>query len=628
MLGLVGAPPAHAARHASDCPGLPAAVALRGVLTFAFFAVDAYVSLLLVEFRGLSLVAGRHRPSRRPRSRGPPGRGSRRRAATAGRRTGSSGRIPHRRRRHRRVRLVLLPDGHGLARRSDVRPRRARDGARLLAVLPDRAARRAAAPSRAPPRPPCPSPTRGHGARDGRRRCDRRGRRARHGRTRAGSRGGVRAGRAWSAAARGLRARAGDCVPRAVDRAAGAGAQTARTSTWPAPAAAPRSPEVPHRVRRGASREDPRDPRLPEAGHPLLRHHDAAQGRGRVQGRDRPDAARRTATSRSTSSSAWSRAASSSARRWPTSSDAGLVPVRKLGKLPAETLTVEYALEYGSNTLEIHRDAIQPGQKVLIVDDLLATGGTVKGTIELVERLKGEIVGLASSSSSSSSRAAIGSTAAASPASSSTDGASTVEPRGRRTPDRPDREPGAPTTPSTDRRRRRRSRRGADVGRRRFFRQFAGELLNGAATVAGAAQALQRALGGGRRRDPRPGSPASPTADAAADTRPRRDRLPHPVPVRGRTASCSSSTSAGCPTRSSRYDAQVRGRGRATRSARWSSAARRRSARSPRSGWRSRRRKSATPASRTPAGRPCAAPRTRSSTPAPPPSTCAGRSIG
>jgi len=73
----------------------------------------------------------------------------------------------------------------------------------------------------------------------------------------------------------------------------------------------------------------------------------------------------------------------------------GLVPVRKLGKLPAETITVEYALEYGSNTLEIHRDAIQPGQTVLIVDDLLATGGTVKGTIELVERLKGEVVGLA-----------------------------------------------------------------------------------------------------------------------------------------------------------------------------------------------------------------------------------------
>ena len=75
--------------------------------------------------------------------------------------------------------------------------------------------------------------------------------------------------------------------------------------------------------------------------------------------------------------------------------DAGLVPVRKLGKLPAETISVEYALEYGSNTREIHRDAVQPGQKVLIVDDLLATGGTVKGTIELIERLKGEVVGLA-----------------------------------------------------------------------------------------------------------------------------------------------------------------------------------------------------------------------------------------
>ena len=74
---------------------------------------------------------------------------------------------------------------------------------------------------------------------------------------------------------------------------------------------------------------------------------------------------------------------------------AGLVPVRKLGKLPAETLTVEYALEYGSNTLEIHRDAIETGQRVLVVDDLLATGGTVHGTMELVERLGGEVVALA-----------------------------------------------------------------------------------------------------------------------------------------------------------------------------------------------------------------------------------------
>ena len=75
--------------------------------------------------------------------------------------------------------------------------------------------------------------------------------------------------------------------------------------------------------------------------------------------------------------------------------NAGFVPVRKLGKLPAETLSVEYALEYGTNTLEIHRDAIAPGQQVLVVDDLLATGGTVNGTIDLVRRLGGEIAGLA-----------------------------------------------------------------------------------------------------------------------------------------------------------------------------------------------------------------------------------------
>jgi adenine phosphoribosyltransferase len=74
---------------------------------------------------------------------------------------------------------------------------------------------------------------------------------------------------------------------------------------------------------------------------------------------------------------------------------AGFVPVRKLGKLPAETLSVEYALEYGTNTLEIHKDAVKPGQRVLIVDDLLATGGTVVGTIELLGMLKAQVVGLA-----------------------------------------------------------------------------------------------------------------------------------------------------------------------------------------------------------------------------------------
>jgi adenine phosphoribosyltransferase len=73
----------------------------------------------------------------------------------------------------------------------------------------------------------------------------------------------------------------------------------------------------------------------------------------------------------------------------------GFVPVRKPGKLPAETVSESYDLEYGTNTLEIHVDAIEKGQKVLIVDDLLATGGTAKATCDLVEKLGGEIVGVA-----------------------------------------------------------------------------------------------------------------------------------------------------------------------------------------------------------------------------------------
>jgi adenine phosphoribosyltransferase len=73
----------------------------------------------------------------------------------------------------------------------------------------------------------------------------------------------------------------------------------------------------------------------------------------------------------------------------------GFVPVRKLGKLPAETVTAEYELEYGTNTVEMHRDAITQGERVVIVDDLLATGGTTQATIELVEKLGGEVVALA-----------------------------------------------------------------------------------------------------------------------------------------------------------------------------------------------------------------------------------------
>jgi adenine phosphoribosyltransferase len=74
--------------------------------------------------------------------------------------------------------------------------------------------------------------------------------------------------------------------------------------------------------------------------------------------------------------------------------NAGFVPVRKPKKLPAATERVEYALEYGTDVLEIHKDAIAPGQKVLIVDDVLATGGTAKAVAHLVEKLGGNLVGL------------------------------------------------------------------------------------------------------------------------------------------------------------------------------------------------------------------------------------------
>ena len=73
----------------------------------------------------------------------------------------------------------------------------------------------------------------------------------------------------------------------------------------------------------------------------------------------------------------------------------GFVPVRKPGKLPAEKIREEYELEYGTDALEIHTDAIQPGQRVLIIDDLLATGGTLAATARLVERLGGVVVGMA-----------------------------------------------------------------------------------------------------------------------------------------------------------------------------------------------------------------------------------------
>lgn len=73
----------------------------------------------------------------------------------------------------------------------------------------------------------------------------------------------------------------------------------------------------------------------------------------------------------------------------------GFVPVRKFGKLPYQTVSVEYSLEYGTNVVEMHTDAIRPGQRVLIVDDLLATGGTTSAAMELVEKLGGHIAGIA-----------------------------------------------------------------------------------------------------------------------------------------------------------------------------------------------------------------------------------------
>ena len=73
---------------------------------------------------------------------------------------------------------------------------------------------------------------------------------------------------------------------------------------------------------------------------------------------------------------------------------AGFVPVRKPRKLPAECATISYDLEYGQDTLEIHRDAIGNGHKVIIADDLLATGGTAKAVVDLVEQLGGDVVGL------------------------------------------------------------------------------------------------------------------------------------------------------------------------------------------------------------------------------------------
>ncbi|WP_082233731.1 adenine phosphoribosyltransferase [Halobacillus massiliensis] len=75
--------------------------------------------------------------------------------------------------------------------------------------------------------------------------------------------------------------------------------------------------------------------------------------------------------------------------------EVGFAPVRKEGKLPRETIKIDYGLEYGKDVLTIHKDAIKPGQRVLIVDDLLATGGTIEATVNLVEQLGGVVAGCA-----------------------------------------------------------------------------------------------------------------------------------------------------------------------------------------------------------------------------------------
>lgn len=73
----------------------------------------------------------------------------------------------------------------------------------------------------------------------------------------------------------------------------------------------------------------------------------------------------------------------------------GFIPIRKKGKLPSDTVEVSYGLEYGKDVLAIHKDAVKPGQKILVADDLLATGGTLSSTIDLVKKLGGEVVGTA-----------------------------------------------------------------------------------------------------------------------------------------------------------------------------------------------------------------------------------------
>ncbi len=126
---------------------------------------------------------------------------------------------------------------------------------------------------------------------------------------------------------------------------------------------------------------------------PLLDDHAAFTARGGGAGRGR--SRRRRQRSWSTRSSAWRPGVSSWRAPVALALGVGFVPVRKPGKLPWKTRAVSYDLEYGSETLEMHTDALEPGERVLVVDDVLATGGTARATAELVEQSGATVHGLA-----------------------------------------------------------------------------------------------------------------------------------------------------------------------------------------------------------------------------------------
>ena len=134
--------------------------------------------------------------------------------------------------------------------------------------------------------------------------------------------------------------------------------------------------------------------RFPEARDPVLRHHDAPQRSPGIPRHGRRAGSPVCEDNASNRSSASRAAASSSARAVASRLNAGFVPIRKPGKLPSKTHREDYALEYGADGLEIHEDAFRQGQRVLIVDDVLATGGTARAAAGLVRRVGGELVGL------------------------------------------------------------------------------------------------------------------------------------------------------------------------------------------------------------------------------------------